>query len=64
LPKDHCFIKTIITCYEKWIHLNNPELQKQWLDKGQLPVPVAKRERFKKKGPALRLVELRRSYLL
>jgi hypothetical protein len=28
---------------------NNPNLQKQWLDKGQLPVPVAKRERFEKK---------------
>jgi histone-lysine N-methyltransferase SETMAR len=49
LPKDHCFIKRIVTCDEKWIYLNNPGLQKQWLDKGQLPVPVAKRERFKKK---------------
>jgi hypothetical protein len=29
--------------------LNNPDLQKQWLDKGQLPVPVARRERFEKK---------------
>jgi hypothetical protein len=64
LPKEHRFIKGIVTCDEKWIYLNNPELQKQWLDKGQLPVPVAKRERFRKKGPPLRLVELRRSYLL
>jgi histone-lysine N-methyltransferase SETMAR len=31
------------------IYLNNSDLQKQWLDKGQQPVPVAKRERFKKK---------------
>jgi histone-lysine N-methyltransferase SETMAR len=31
------------------IYLKNPDLQKQWLDKGQLPVPVAKRERFEKK---------------
>jgi hypothetical protein len=58
LPKDHCFIKRIITCEEKWIYLNNPDLQKQWLDKGQLPVPVAKRERFEKKVPPLRLLEL------
>jgi histone-lysine N-methyltransferase SETMAR len=49
LPKDHCFIKRIVTCDEKWIYLNNPDLQKQWLDKGQLPVPVAKREHFEKK---------------
>jgi hypothetical protein len=28
---------------------NNLDLQNQWLGKGQLPVPVAKRERFKKK---------------
>jgi histone-lysine N-methyltransferase SETMAR len=49
LPKDHCFIKRIITCDEKWIYLNNPDLQKQWLDKGLLPVLVAKREHFEKK---------------
>jgi histone-lysine N-methyltransferase SETMAR len=49
LPKDHRFIKRIITCGEKLIYLNNADLQKQWLDKGQLPVLVAKRERFKKK---------------
>jgi hypothetical protein len=64
LPKDHRVIKRIVTCDEKWIYLNNPDLQKQWLDKGQLPVPVAKKESFEKKGPRLRLVELRRSYLL
>jgi hypothetical protein len=51
LPKHHRFIKTIVTCDEKWIYLNNPDLQKQWLDKGQLPVPVAKREGFEKKVP-------------
>jgi histone-lysine N-methyltransferase SETMAR len=49
LLKDHHFIKRIITCNEKWIYLNNPNLQKQWLDKGQLPVPVAKNEHFEKK---------------
>jgi histone-lysine N-methyltransferase SETMAR len=49
LPKDHPFIKRIITCDEKLIYLNNPDLQKQWLDKGQLPVPVAKGEHFEKK---------------
>jgi hypothetical protein len=48
LPKDDRFIKRIVTCDEKWIYLNNPHLQKQWLDKGQLLVPVAKRERLKK----------------
>jgi hypothetical protein len=58
LPKDHRFIKRIVTCEEKWIYLKNLDLQKQWLHKRQLAVPVAKRERF------LRLVELRRSYLL
>jgi hypothetical protein len=42
LPKDHRFIKRIITCDEEWIYLNNLDLQKQWLDKGQLPVPVEK----------------------
>jgi hypothetical protein len=31
------------------IYLNNPVVQKQWFDKGQLPVPVAKRERFETK---------------
>jgi hypothetical protein len=64
LLKDHHFIKRITTCDEKWIYLNNPDLQKQWLDKGQLPVSVTKRERFEKKGAPLHLVELRRSYLL
>jgi hypothetical protein len=42
LPADHCFIKRIVTCDEKWIYLNNSDIQKQWLDKGQLPVLVAK----------------------
>jgi hypothetical protein len=49
LPKDHRFIRIIVTCDEKWIYLNNPDIQKQRLDKGQLPVPVAKRERIEKK---------------
>jgi hypothetical protein len=48
LPKDYRFIKRIVFCDEKWIYLNNPDLQKQWLDKGQLPVPVAKRALRKK----------------
>jgi histone-lysine N-methyltransferase SETMAR len=51
LPKDHRFIKRIVTCEEKWIYLNHPDLQEQCLDKGQLPVPVAKRERFEKNVP-------------
>jgi hypothetical protein len=50
LSKDHRFIKRIVSCDEKWIYLNNPDLQKQWLDKGQLPVPVAKRKRFEKRS--------------
>jgi hypothetical protein len=49
LPKDHSFIKRIVTCEEKWIYLDNPDLQKQWLDKVQLPVPVTKRKRLEKK---------------
>jgi hypothetical protein len=44
----------MVTFDEIWIYLNNPDPQKKWLDKGQLPVPVAKRERFEKKGPPLR----------
>jgi hypothetical protein len=64
LPKTiHCFIKRIVTCEEKLIYFNNPDLQKQWLDKGQQPVPVEERA-LRKKGPPLRLVELQRSYLL
>jgi hypothetical protein len=47
LLKDHRFIKRIVNCDEKWIYLNNPNLQKQWLDKG--PVPVPKRGRSEKK---------------
>jgi histone-lysine N-methyltransferase SETMAR len=43
LPKDHSFIKRIVTWDEKWIYLKIPDLQKQ------LPVPVAKRESFEKK---------------
>jgi hypothetical protein len=50
LPKSRRFIKRIITCNKKWIYLNNLDLQKQWLDKGQLPVSVAKREHFRKKN--------------
>jgi hypothetical protein len=50
--KDHRFIKRIVTCNEKWIYLNNPDLHKQWLDKGQLPVPVAKRVLRKKRSSA------------
>jgi hypothetical protein len=49
LPKDHHFIKRIVTCDEKWIYLNSLDVQKQWLDKGQPPVSAAKRERFKKR---------------
>jgi hypothetical protein len=49
LPKDHRFIKRIVTCDEKWIYINNLDLWKQWLDKGQLPVPLAKKEPFGKK---------------
>jgi hypothetical protein len=63
LPKDHRCIKRIVTCDEKWVYLNNPDLRKQYLDKEQLPMPVAKRERSKKGSP-LRLVEVRRSYLV
>jgi transposase len=65
LPKDHCFIIRIVTCDEKMDLFKQSGPTNQWLDKGQLPMPVAKRTlRKKKKGPPLRLVELRRSYLL
>jgi hypothetical protein len=50
LPKDHRFIKRFVTCNEKLIYLNNLDLQKQWLDKGQLPVQVTKREHFEKRS--------------
>jgi hypothetical protein len=50
LPKHHRFIKRIVTLDKKWVYLNNPDLQKYWLDKGRLAAPVAKRERFEKKA--------------
>jgi hypothetical protein len=50
VPKDHRFIKRIVTCNEKGIYLSNPDLQKQCLDKGQLPVPVTMRKRFEKRS--------------
>jgi histone-lysine N-methyltransferase SETMAR len=49
LQIDYRFVKRIVICDEKLIYLNNPDIQKQWLDKGQLPMPVAKRGRFEKK---------------
>jgi histone-lysine N-methyltransferase SETMAR len=49
LPRDHRFIQRIVICDEKLIYLNNPDLQKQWLDEGQLPTLMAKREHFEKK---------------
>lgn len=48
-PKDDRFLRKIITCDEKWIYFHNPNMQRQWLDKCQLPKPVPKRERFEKK---------------
>jgi histone-lysine N-methyltransferase SETMAR len=39
----------MVTCYEKWISVKNLDLQKQWLDKGQLPVLIAKRKCFEEK---------------
>jgi histone-lysine N-methyltransferase SETMAR len=49
LPKDHHFIKRIVTWDKKWIYINNQDIQIQWFDKGQLPVLVTKRERFERK---------------
>lgn len=49
LPKDDRFIRRIVTCDEKWIYLNNPDMAKQWLDIRQLPEPVVKRGRFESK---------------
>jgi hypothetical protein len=49
LSKYHSFIKRNVTYDEKLIYLNNPDLQKHWLDKEQLQVPVAKREPFEEK---------------
>jgi hypothetical protein len=49
LLKDHHFSKRIVTCDKKWIYLNNPDLQKQWLDKGQLPVPAQRESTSKRK---------------
>jgi hypothetical protein len=63
LPKDYRFIKRIVTCDEKFIYLNNPDLQKQWLVKDNCQCRWQRESASKKKG-SLRLVELRRSYLL
>ncbi|CAH2092463.1 unnamed protein product [Euphydryas editha] len=47
LPKGDHFIRCIVTCNEKWIYLNNTHMENQWLDKGQLPEPIAKRDNAK-----------------
>jgi hypothetical protein len=49
------FVVNYFSCRKnivKLIYLNNTDLQKQWLDTGQLPVPVAKRERFEIRSPS------------
>jgi hypothetical protein len=57
LPKDHHFIKRIITCDEKWIYLNNPDQQIDGLIKDNCQCR-SQRESSLKKVPPIRLVEL------
>lgn len=49
LPWDDRFIRRIVTSDEKWVYLNNPNRQKQWLSPGQPAIPVPKANRFDKK---------------
>ena len=49
-PRDDRFIRQIVTSDEKWIYFSNPDKQNQWLDAGQAPEPVPKRERFSQKA--------------
>lgn len=49
-PRDDRFIRQIVTSDEKWIYFSNPDKQNQWLDAGQVPEPVPKRERFSQKA--------------
>lgn len=48
-PIDDRFFKRIVTCDEKWVYFRNPDMEKQWLSRGQVPEPVVKRNRFEKK---------------
>lgn len=49
-PRDDRFIRRIVTCDEKWVYFSNPDKQNQWLNRGQIAKPVAKRDRFSKKA--------------
>jgi hypothetical protein len=64
LPNDHCFIIGIITCDEKWFYLNNPDHKSNGLIKDNCQCRLQRESALRRKGPPLRLVELRRSYLL
>ena len=46
-PVDEKFIKTIVTCDEKWASFCNPASQEQWIDRAQ---PCVKQYRFKRKS--------------
>lgn len=48
-PFDARFIRRIVTSDEKWVYLANPNRQNNWLDPGQSPIQVPKRDRFSKK---------------
>jgi hypothetical protein len=61
LPKDQRFIKINATCDERLIYLNNPDLQKQWLDKGQLQCrsqreSVSKKRTFSASGGTMKVL--------
>jgi hypothetical protein len=63
LSKDHRFIKRIVTCDEKLIYLNNPDHKSNSLMNDNRQCRSQERA-LRKKGPPVRLGELRRSYLL
>jgi hypothetical protein len=52
LLKDHCFIKRIVTCDKKLIYVNNPDLQKQWLDKEHCQCRLQRESASKKSSSA------------
>lgn len=49
-PQDIRFLKSIVTCDEKWVYYNNPDMTKQWVQKDQPAKQVPKRGRFNKKA--------------
>ena len=48
-PQDERFFRRIVTCDEKWILFFNPNKRNQWLDPGQLALPISRKDFHQKK---------------